>query len=483
MWSPHLDWELKNSSWQGNPYDVLATATFNHEDNVTQHTTELFYIGNDTWQFRFTGTKIGDWTFHTESEDSDLDDHTGKVAVKPNPDPAARGFLTHAGNQYAIQTGNDTQLEAYPFAVFMDGTRYLSRDFQNWNEQTIQAHCSLAKSNGFEIIFVHVNSQWFKKGALRWDEHDSENPDRETFDRLEQIVITAYQQGCRVHFWAWGDESRRWTPMGVPGGINGEADRRLQRYIAARLGPLPGWTMGYGFDLHEWTNERHLNGWAEYLHEHFGWQHLLAARGVPLRGESNIRSYDGFGRSVAVTTTPHGPRNFQEIVADLAEDLDHPHLYEERHSYLRKGFQLDMDGTRRLLWWETMAGGMGGFFGFYPTSSSAHAGHPYPNPEQLKTHHTFWHKHKRLRLGMAPVDGLTKNGFTLADKSNRHLIFYGEDTAEIHMDLSRMTTAQEAVAVDTKQQYTEIPLGRLSARKQTWTPPYTSDWAIAVGAR
>ena len=34
---------------------------------------------------------------------------------------------------------------------------------------------------------------------------------------------------------------------------------------------------------------------------------------------SNIRSYDGFGRSVAVTTTSHGPQNYQEIADDLIE--------------------------------------------------------------------------------------------------------------------------------------------------------------------
>jgi hypothetical protein len=423
---------------------------------------------------------MGMWTYHTESADDDLDQHVGKVIVQPNPDPTARGFLTHVGNQYAMQCGNDAHLEAYPFAVFMDGTKFLSRDFQNWGESNIRAYCDHAKSNGLEIIFIHVNNQWFRRGAQRWDEHDSENPDLETFERLEQVITTAYQQGCRVHLWAWGDESRKWTPKGVPGGVNGEADRRLQRYIAARLGPLPGWTMGYGFDLHEWTDQQQLNRWAKYLHEHFGWQHLLAARGYPLHGEDNIRSYDGFGRSVPVTTTTHGPKDYREIVVDLGEDIDHPHLYEERHSYLRRGFQLDMQGTRRLLWWETMAGGMGGFFGFYPRTISAYAGYPYPNPEQLRSHHTFWHKHRRLRLGMRPANDLTRNGYALSDRAYRHLVFYGEDTTEIHLDLSQMSSAAEAIALDTKREYKEIPLGRLPATEQTWQAPYTSDWAIAI---
>ena len=480
MWSPYLEWELSSPSVTGNPYDVVATVTFSHEDGETSRTTELFFAGENTWRFRFTGTKLGDWRFRTRSDDPELDGHTGNVTVRPNPDPNARGFLTHAGSQYAIQAGNDARLRAYPFAVFMDGVKHPTNEFTTWDEEAIAAYCRNAKDNGFAIIFVSVNNQWVKKGALSWNDHDSENPDLETFQQLEQIILTAYKMGCRVHFWAWGDEARKWTPRGLPGGINGEADRRLQRYIAARLGPLPGWTMGYGFDLHEWVSEEQLNSWAEYLHEHMGWQHLLSARGVPLRGKNNIRSYDGFGRSISVGTTRCGPKDYWEIVEDMADDTEHPHLYEERHSYRRRGFKLDMDGTRRLLWRETMAGGMGGFFGFYAMDSSAANGYPYPNPEQLRTHYAFWHQQQRLRLGMKPDNSLAGNGFALKDPSNRYSIFYVEDADTVQMDLTKMETAQPAVAVDTKQKYKELALGALSTEKHTWKAPYSSDWVIVI---
>jgi len=49
------------------------------------------------------------------------------------------------------------------------------------------------------------------------------------------------------------------------------------------------------------------------------------------------------------------------------------------------------------------------------------------------------------------------------------------------MDLSGMASARPAVAVDTKLEYAEIDLGALSATSQSWTAPYVSDWAIAVG--
>jgi len=181
---------------------------------------------------------------------------------------------------------------------------------------------------------------------------------------------------------------------------------------------------------------------------------------------------------VALTATAHGPADYHEIVEDMDGDLTRPHLYEERHSYKRSGFNLDMDGTRRLLWWETMAGGMGGFYGFYPTSP-----YPYPNPEQLRTHYKFWHTNKRFRLDMQRANHLGEGSYVLSAPSGKHCVFYKENASSIHMDLSAMPGEQPAIAVDTKKRYNEIKIGVLSAEEQVWKAPYRSDWAVAVGQK
>lgn len=135
-----------------------------------------------------------------------------------------------------------------------------------------------------------------------------------------------------------------------------------------------------------------------------------------------------------------------------------------------------MDGTRRLLWWETMAGGMGGFFGFYPDSP-----HPYPNPEQLRTHYTFWHTKNRFRLDMQRTNSLSSKGPVLAVPSKSHYVFYSENIVSMSMDLSAMRGTQPAVAVDTKKEYHEIEIGTLCGKAHVWKAPYRSDWALAVG--
>jgi len=483
MWEC-TEWGLPDVAQAGNPFDAAAAVTFHHWDSGVERTTQMFHDGNNTWRFRFTGTRAGKWTFTTASSVAALDGYVGAIHVEHNSDSKIKGFLTHVGNKYAIQVRDETDLHGYLFNVFMNRVKYpayLEEFGSDLNEVAVKAKACFedAQANGFEIIFVHMNNNWFKFGVREHNKHSSVDPDPATFRVLETIIRTVHAAGGRVHIWAWGDESRKWTPKGVPGGINGEADRRLQRYIAARLAPLPGWTMGYGFDLHEWTNETELNAWAKCLHDHMGWQHLLCARGYRLQGPYNINSYDGFGRNVPLTTTEHGPQNFLEVGEDFISDPTRPHLYEERHSYLREGFKLDMDGTRRLLWWEAMTGGMGGFFGFYPDSP-----YPYPNPEQLRTHYDFWHQGGRFLPDMKVALGLVEGRCSLWSPSAQSGVFYREDTDSITVDLPVTTVPQPVVAFDTKkgapvaQPVTISPAG---TGRSMFKAPYRSDWVFAAG--
>ncbi len=484
MWEC-ADWRAPGVEYTGNPFDVTATVTFRHWESGARRTTEMFYEGRGTWKFRFPGTRAGYWTFHTSSDLPRLDGHSGGVEVHGRNDDAVKGFLTHVGNKYAIQVRDETDVRGYLFNVYMNCVEHPTflDDFgSNLAEvrKKALAYLADARENGFEIIFIHVNNNWFKFGVREHNKHDSVNPDPLAFDVLETIITAVHRAGGRVHIWAWGDEMRKWTPRGVPGGINGAADRRLQRYIAARLGPLPGWTMGYGFDLHEWTNEAQVNAWAAYLHDHMGWQHLLCARGHRLHDPYNVNSYDGFGRDVPLATTAHGPQGYEEIVEDLNGDVTRPHLYEERHSYLREGFKLDMAGTRRLLWWEAMAGGMGGFFGFYPDSP-----YPYPNPEQLRMHYDFWHRGGRFLLDMRPANEMIEAGCALWAPLGGSGVFYRADGALVTGQLPATVEPQAVVAFDTLK---EAAAGR---RDVTTCPPaggpfafvapYRSDWVCAVG--
>jgi hypothetical protein len=111
------------------------------------------------------------------------------------------------------------------------------------------------------------------------------DPDPRTFLVLEEFLKHSYANEALIHIWLWGSDAYKvgWSdgysgPDGI-GGPMSTAYQRLNRYIAARLGPLPGWSMGYGYDLHVWTDEVKLQSWYDFLKEHLGgWPSLIGAR-------------------------------------------------------------------------------------------------------------------------------------------------------------------------------------------------------------
>ena len=462
QWSPYLEWIIDNVSYSGNAYDVIATVTFEHEGSDARHATEMFFDGNDTWKFRFTGTKTGKWTFTTSSDNTDLNGHSGEVTVSPNPDESVVGFLVSSGGTFAIQTGEDGKLKAIPGHIFFPFGRDAWQARPDILLEKLDGIMSKNEKYGFHRYFMsEVCNGWFKLGAKGWDEHSSEEPDRATFEALEKVIVKLHEKGHSLHIWAWGDDAsnRRWTPKGVPGGLNGPADRRIQRYIAARLGPLPNWTMGYGFDLQEWVNESELQSWADYLHQRMGWPHLLWARGRS-NSELDVRSFS------------HVCHSYDNAVSNLSSDPNRPQLFEERDLYLRSC--ADMDWTRNHLWRYTLAGGHAGFFGQKFTDKRE-----YSDPEQIKTFFTFWYENDRLLLDMQRDDDRS-DGYCLITPGKTHAVIYRENTSSVNMNLSDFAGALSAVAVDVKREYEEIPVS-VTKSNMTWDAPNSSDWAIAVG--
>ncbi len=503
-----LDFSLTNASYSGNAFDVDAMATFTHSDPNHVITVGMYYNGGTEWKFRFTPTYPGTWTFTTASGDSDLNGSSGTVNVAA--DPNALGFIVGAGTMYARQVGTADNLKGQPYVIFMNEratNESINPGFgQNaniatfWTTARRNDYIAQAKSVGCSAIFIHLNHQVFQAGVTRYDQHSSETPDLNTFAALETIINHAHSEGLAVHFWAWGDESRKWTPIGLPGGANGYVDKRMQRYMADRLGPLPNWTVGYGFDLFEWTDQAKVSEWANYITARSGYSHMLGARGLPLVGPDGTKatapsnlmesyaSHIRAGQILEAAPTGGdngGPDSYDETLDNVLNDPNHPVLYEERHTYYRywgTGYldwpTCDDVGTRRLFWWWTMAGGAGGWIGFYPDYPGAWDG-PYAEANLLITHRTFWAD--RLSVGMAADNSLTSGGaVALAAGDLSEIVFYAEDATSIVMNLGGAGLSWDAIAIDCELDYAEMDLGTVTASNQSWTAPYRSDWAISL---
>ncbi len=482
--SPYLQWTVKNSSWEGNAFDVAATVEFTTGEDGERCCTEMFFTGNNTWAFRFTGTCVGEWLFVTTSEDADLNGHTGRVVIKPNPDPKAHGFLTSVNGKWAWQ-GTDTvfvpQLAMWEYITGSNSPQV----FYDRGELIDQKIETFLKGHGFNGFHLPViGGRWFDMDAESDRVRPSmTEPDPRTFAALELLITKTHQAGGFMHIWSWGDHQRSQTPRSLKGGMGGPIDRRLQRYIAARLGPIPGWSMGYGFDLDEWVKADRVRTWRDAMHRSMGWSHFLGGRPVgPNRGTDHTENAQ-WNQGLDYSSYEHHQPTYEVYLAAARATPGRPVMSEDRYrvrppKYPEKDYSLER--TRRGLYHSTLAGGVANIWGIHPDLSP---GGVFPNRDQIKTYGVFFHDRGRFLADMAPANQLTGDADTrvLFSAGTESLALYREDSDRIQIDLSGLSGPQVAVAVDTKQAYREITLGHLTPQAQTITLPSTSDWVIAVG--
>ncbi|HET8985742.1 MAG TPA: DUF5060 domain-containing protein [Trueperaceae bacterium] len=485
-------------------FDVEADATFSNSTTGDSFVTEAFYDGgadgNAIYTFRFTPTSLGTWTLATTSDVPALAGLQGTVDVVPASDPATYGFLTTADGRFAAPVAGTGELEGIAYQVFMHGGSPLEDLGALPTEDgalrlALTALLDEAASYGFDAVFVGVWHQWFALGTSRSDLHDSVDPDPATFRVLEILCSMAHERGMFVHIWQWGDEQRLWSPLGITadgdvtgdgGGVNGVADRRLQRYIAARLGPLPNWVLGYGFDLYEWADEEQVRSWAGYLSERLARPHLLTA----IEQRRSARSLFDLGdttlglvsdAAAAETALAAGGSPSAALYGAAVNALEaaggKPVIFENRFLYEREGLWT-MDETRRSLWALTLAGGVAAIWGVDWDLQAL-----FSDPEQLLTFRAFWSGRLDGELrSSAEVDGSLRLLSAAGDRG----VIYAEGADAIAVPA--LPSGVSVSAVDTLVAYKTVPVAIPASGQDglsapfLWRAPYSSDWALALDA-
>ncbi|MGF1451819.1 MAG: nucleoside hydrolase-like domain-containing protein, partial [Opitutales bacterium] len=485
------EWSLTNGSHSGNPFDLEATVTFEHDDG-TRRTTGMFFDGEDTWKFRFTGVETGNWSFTTSSSDPDLDGHTGSINVAPAP-AGAEGFMIRLEGDKWGKMGTNRAL--VPNHVMINNS------LQAWDTPAERAAIldEFFGEHGFNGVHPAViGAQFFNAedgDRFNGDDHNTDalNPDPRTFEILEAMVQDVHARGGVMHFWPWGDSYRaqNLSTYRTPetGGVNGVVDRRLQRYFAARLGPIPGWTMGYGYDLFEWVSGPELTAWHDFMQAEMGWFHFLGARGRKNTVGQELLPDSQLSEEMDYTAYEQHFRDFEfdDWVATMNDRAGKPSFSEDRFRVTGGlGKDLTNEETRRLMWTLTMAGGIAAIWGdldpepvvdgegFYGSGA-------YDNKEELKTFGVFWNDHRRFLESMEVGDQGQNDARVLVSEDRGNWVLYQENASSITVSLSGFSDPLPVVAVDAKEAYEEIPLDPAVPGTQTFNLPSTSDWAIAIG--
>ncbi len=471
-----LDVEVAVPAPRGDPYDAVATATFTNASTGDAYRVGAFYAGGEAgrsiYRFRFTPTSPGEWRFQTTSEVPGLGGLTGAVSAAPAE--LAGPMVGGDGRFLLTSAAGDLVPTTYEVLAGPGGPlEYLGelpRDEAALAE-ALEERVGAAARLGFDAVHVVVAHEWFALGIRRSDLLGSVQPDARTFRVLELLIALAHRRGLFVHVWEWGDESRRLSPLGIPadptvpgdpGGQGGAAFDRLQRYIAARLGPLPNWTMSYGFDLDEWAEEDDVRAWAARLGELLPLPHLLAAT----EEGSGRRAFDLGDEKLTMVSRDVDEEHLADdpygSAADaLARSVGRPVLLES-DILVGSGGPWDEDRLRRGLWRLTMAGGVGAVW---------ELDEPVTDPAALLTFSRFWE-------GRLPADGassrLPGGELALVAAGGRSGVVYAEDAGAV--SLAALPAGAAAVAVDARAPYAELPV---DASAGVWQAPHASDWAVA----
>jgi len=471
------EWTLANSSFGGNPYDLQANVTFVHNNSGETRSTPMFYAGGNQWKFRFTATRTGSWRFSTVSADPELNGFSGSVSVNGNS--PYKGFVQANGSNWTRSATGEAFVPQY---VMYAGPQYFGT-----NAGLINADINryLANGQGFTGFHIPVYCRWFDINQPRCANVANSNPDPATFNALEAMITRVYAAGGTVHLWAWGDTGRQQNPtqLNREGGVNGPADLRLQRYIAARLGPLPGWTMGYGYDLFEWVGGGEISFWRNNMHNLMGWPHLLGAR-----GSTNSFAQPSEAADYASYET-HRP-SYATYRLSASQRPNKPAFSEDRFRYRgdsQRAKDYQFGEMRRGMWHSAIAGGIANIWGNLTSSGNRYdsginegdrPSAAFPNADELRTYRAFVDRY--FELGLRNCDGEADAACQRrANGTSRNL--YKEDTNSINVDLSGASGSRQVIAVDTRRAWAPLDLGSIAAGNVQISLPYVSDWAVNVG--
>lgn len=395
-----------------------------HESGEQQKV--LTFQANGQNKFRFTPTQVGTWTFSTG----------GEITINAERPTYAKGFVTAKGDKWVHSA---TEKAFVPQFVMYD-----KPDLAAGLDEFIDGH----GFTGFHI----TNLRDFIK-----------NP-----SYFEAVVLNTYRHGGVTHFWIWGDESRGETPTGY-----GVDPNLLYTEIAARLAPIPGWTVSYGFDLFEWASAAEIEDFRAKLRADCSYHHLVGGRGYK-------NEYREISSKLDYASWEWHRPSYEDYKNHLKEANQRPAFSEDRFRirtpsrYPKKDYTPEL--TRQGLWLSAMAGGVANIWGNQPEGQAFSA--PYPNKAAIKTYSRFIEN--AFTANMSPDNTLSSQGYCLRDGSKAAICYLEqpkEDPGSVKFDLSTLQEPVQAIAIDARSPYKEIKISVPTA-KFSWQPPAPSAWAF-----
>lgn len=269
---------ILNSSWSGNPFDIVLTANFTHSASGTTKTQFGFYDGSDTWKIYFMPDRTGAWSYTTNSSDSDLDGAGGSFTATT---PTISGPIRPGDVHWEFNEGTaiaPTILAVGPYVRANDIS--VTQGMVDWAANVAGATYLGTTLLNFEGDSPYTESQ---EDRMYVDGSGGEGIEfyLPAWNRSNAFYDAVRDENMGHYILIFSDDASAPQAHGIPEGSNGtisSAELRLFRYLVARFAPYPKVIWDSGIDIGENRSDQWINNFVAWFHSNDPWQHPIASR-------------------------------------------------------------------------------------------------------------------------------------------------------------------------------------------------------------
>jgi hypothetical protein len=270
---------IKNPTWTGNPFDVELKGKFTGpQRREVEH--RGFYAGDNTWKIYFMPDVVGEWTYSTESPDSELDSSQRAFQCIPS---GLQGQLMATGNRWQLsEAGGDVPVIWNP--PVPDGNHWGFRA-RALSDKSIRDAIELAD----EVVKARVISigellviptSWAKdwpQDSVPYVQGQEGTAFHFTFwDRLNAKLDALRDRGLGHYIMFYSDDALVPDRYGLK--PKSPEELRFFRYAVARLACYPIVLWDTGIDIGEYRDRAWIDWFAVWFKTHDPWHHPVSSR-------------------------------------------------------------------------------------------------------------------------------------------------------------------------------------------------------------
>ncbi len=268
-----------DTTWQGNPFDIILEVAFTAPSGRVFRQYG-FYAGDSLWKVYFMPDEKGLWHYRSFCSDPDLDGREGVFrCVKSDLDPPLHG----EGRQWVLQGGGGdfpviwapVYAGAGPWAFRgLPPASPVVREMLRFAADTVQARLL-----GFgELVVMKTGwaAAWPPSALPYVTGREGERFYLPFWDSLNVRMDAARDMNMGAYVMLYGDDEMTPDRYGITPGS--PAEKRLFRYVVARLACYPHLLWDTGVDIGEYRSDAWINAFADWFRHHDPWHHPVGSR-------------------------------------------------------------------------------------------------------------------------------------------------------------------------------------------------------------